>query len=400
MMSQTFTCPACGAPQDPPIQPGQTSVTCPYCGHTVIVPTELRIPLPPPPEPKADVPVEAIVSVATAIPAAASSLNKTFRTALSCVVISAILLAIATIALVPLVSQFGTKTESETIVTVPPLTITLPAFPTRQVEPTQAGLATLGLAIGQEGIGPGQFMDLRHVAVDDNGNIYTGQHDGGRIQVFDQDGNFITQWQIDDELPLVSMTASRDGTVYIVMGGQLALYDGLTGEFLGGRFHTGGFDDAFATLDGGLLTAQGGTGDNLLRFNAEQNQVLSIPQAISSQTGDSELKMMVAEDGEGKIYALGSFNDGLFIFDDQGKFLNRIGSMGDAPGQFRAVQDVVVDGQGRIYVSDFGGVQVFWPDGRFIGRIETDTTAFGLAVDDQDNLYVAGRTRLYRYRIP
>ena len=110
--------------------------------------------------------------------------------------------------------------------------------------------------------------------------------------------------------------------------------------------------------------------------------------------------MTVAEDGVGKIYALGAFNDAVFIYNSEGKFLNRIGSAGDEPGQFQAVSDIVVDGQGRIYVSDFDGVKVFSQDGRFLGLIETENVAFGLAIDDQDNLYVAGRTQLYRYNLP
>ncbi len=48
-MAQTFDCPKCGAPLDLKPAPGQESVECPYCHDTVIIPTDLRIPLPKPP---------------------------------------------------------------------------------------------------------------------------------------------------------------------------------------------------------------------------------------------------------------------------------------------------------------------------------------------------------------
>lgn len=399
MMSQTFTCPACGAPQDPPMQPGQASVECRYCGHTVIVPDELRIPLPAePPEAETEIPAEVFVSVANAIPAAANSVTRTFRTVISCAMVL-IILFIALAALVPLVILPATTSSSvETNVESVPV-LPLPTFIAPPI-PTEVSFASLDLAIGQEGIGPGQFTDLRHVAVDSQGRIYAGEYTGGRIQVFDQGGNFITQWLVDDEFPLVSMAANRAGTVYIVMGGEVYLHDGPSGDYQGAWNYEDQFDDVFSTMNGGLLAAHGGTDDNILRFDAGQNLELEIPSAISGQTGDSELKMMVAEDGVGKIYALGAFNDAVFIYNVQGKFLNRIGSAGDEPGQFQAVSDIVVDGQGRIYVSDFDGINVFSPYGRFLGLIEVDNVAFGLAIDDQDNLYVAARTQLYRYSLP
>jgi hypothetical protein len=399
MTSQTFTCPACGAPQDPPTQPGQASVECRYCGHTVIVPEELRIPLPvEPPETKSEIPAEVFLSVANAIPEAANSVSRTFRTVISCALVL-IILFITLAVLIPLVILPATNSSSSESSVEEFVPLEIPTF-MAPLTPTEVSFAMLDMAIGQEGIGPGQFTDLRHVAVDSQGRIYAGEYTGGRIQVFDQDGNFITQWLVDDEFPLVSMAANRAGTVYIVMGGEVYLHDGPSGDYQGAWDYDNQFDDVFSTIDGGLLAAHGGTDDNILRFDAGQNLELEIPSAISGQTGDSELKMTVAEDGVGIIYALGAFNDAVFIYDSQGKFLNRIGSSGDEPGQFQAVSDIVVDGQGRIYVSDFDGVKVFSPDGRFLGLIETENVAFGLAIDDQDNLYVAARTQLYRYSLP
>lgn len=399
MISQTFTCPACGAPQDPPTHPGQASIECRYCGHTVIVPDELRIPLPvEPPEVESEIPAEVFISVANAIPAAANSVQRTFSTVISCALVLVILF-ITLAVLVPLVIIPATTSSNVESSVEEILPLDFPTF-IAPAAPTEVSFAMLDLAIGQEGIGAGQFTDLRHVAVDSQGRIYAGEYTGGRIQVFDQDGNFITQWLVDDEFPLISMAANRAGTVYIVMGGEVYLHDGPSGDYQGAWNYEDQFDDVFSTIDGGLLAAHGGTDDNILRFDAGQNLELEIPSAISSQTGDSELKMTVAEDGVGKIYALGAFNDAVFIYNSEGKFLNRIGSAGDEPGQFQAVSDIVVDGQGRIYVSDFDGVKVFSQDGRFLGLIETENVAFGLAIDDQDNLYVAGRTQLYRYNLP
>ncbi len=45
-MNATFSCPDCGAPISFDPNPGDTTVKCTYCGETVIIPHDLRIPMP------------------------------------------------------------------------------------------------------------------------------------------------------------------------------------------------------------------------------------------------------------------------------------------------------------------------------------------------------------------
>jgi hypothetical protein len=47
-MTATFDCPKCGAPLEFNPEPGQETVECPYCHDTVIIPDDLRIPMPHP----------------------------------------------------------------------------------------------------------------------------------------------------------------------------------------------------------------------------------------------------------------------------------------------------------------------------------------------------------------
>lgn len=91
-------------------------------------------------------------------------------------------------------------------------------------------------------------------------------------------------------------------------------------------------------------------------------------EAISSVSGRSELNTRVAVDGLGNIYALGTFNDAVFKFGPDGKFIIRFGCSGGNPGQFRTASAIAVDGRGRVYVSE--GVQIFDGDGRYLDTFE------------------------------
>jgi DNA-binding beta-propeller fold protein YncE len=285
----------------------------------------------------------------------------------------------------------------------PPTSTPLPLFPTpTPVVDTPTPLPVFAktiLTFGGEGIGPGLFEDARSIAVDEaTGNIYVGEYSGGRIQVFDADGEFITQWLADPEMPLRGMDVDRQGNVYIVQSGLIYQYNGTDGTLQRElEYNAGwGFDDVTVGADGGLVAAWSGGEDNIVRFNSNGDPNLTITNAISGQSGDSELDTRVAVDGLGNIYALGVFNSTVFKFGPDGKFLDQFGHEGEQAIEF-APDAIAVDGQGRIYVSN-SPIKVFDVGGQFIASIEIPQ-AFGLTFDDEGYLYVAARTKVVKLEI-
>ena len=87
----------------------------------------------------------------------------------------------------------------------------------------------------------------------------------------------------------------------------------------------------------------------------------------------------------------GGLNEAVFKYDPEGNFINRFGSLGGEPGQFRAPHAIAVDGRGRVYVSDINGIEVFDSDGRFLERLEVGRTIFGMVFNDQNELFVVER---------
>lgn len=261
--------------------------------------------------------------------------------------------------------------------------------------------AMVTLQFGEEGIGPGMFKDARSIAVDGAGKIYVGEYIGGRIQVFDQAGKFMTQWMIDPKMPLRGLAANRNGNVYVVQRGKISRHQGEIGNSLGELEYAdgNGFDDVVTTPDGGLVAGWYRNRDDIVRFNSAGKAVQTIRAAISSASGDSELNTRVAIDGLGSVYALGTFNNAVFKFGPDGKFITRFGDAGDQPGQFRAAQAITVDGKGRVYVSDIKGIQVFDGNGRYLTVFKPQGMAFGMVINDKGELFVAARTQVLRYSI-
>lgn len=380
---QTFDCPKCGAPvtyaRSSDLANAPATLRCDYCHSQLVAPDEL-----------AGQPAR-VVRIQLGVGPGAKSLRWLW-----------VLVAIPLFALVAVVlAALGVITPALYSASRAVKEASTNARPVGGAKKNANTFATESLKFGSEGIGPGTFTDARSIAVDGTGRIYVGEYTGGRIQVFDAGGKFQTQWTIGDRKTILrGLAADRKGMVYAVHGGGIYRYKGETGEQLGQLDHQGsGFDDVTTTAEGGLVTAWHGNRDDIITFDANGKLVRTIPAAISSASGDSELSMRVAVDGAGYIYALGRFNDAVFKFGRDGKFITRFGRAGDQPGQFRAAYSIAVDGRGRVYVGDMKGIQVFDDNGRYLALIQLKNMAFGMVFNDKDELFVVARDYVIKYTI-
>ena len=390
-MIHTLKCPSCAAPVEFEDEHDRATMRCPFCGNTIFIPDSMRRKERPDPQ----------VFVSSYSYKTAPRIR--VRPAAVFVPIVVVVLAFVGIAFASV--YFGVSSVRRAVepkITTPVINIPQPppgliGGPTN----TAPSPASVVFKFGSEGTGPGYFTDARSIAVDGDGRIYVGEYSGGRVQAFDASGKFITQWTADPEMPLRGLAADRKGTVYVVQRGEIKKFDGVTGTPRGKvEFKDNGFDDVTALPDGGLLAAWvRASSDDIVRFDQTGRVTLSVTKAISGQSRRSELDVRLAADGAGNIYALGSFNDAVFKFSPDGRFQTRFGSAGDQPGQFRAPDAIAVDNQGRVYVSDFKGIQIFDPNGRYIDVFKVDGPASGMVFNDQNELFVVARKQVIKYAL-
>ena len=376
---QTFDCPKCGAPvnYDPRFA---TTAHCAYCQSQLAVPNEFG-------EPARIIP-QIDIQISPQVAATASK-------AIWLVVLVPLFIVIIVLAAV--FGAISRVTKSLSPLANPGATRDRPGG-ARTGDAANA-FAHVVLNFGSEGIGPGMMTDARSIAVDAKGNIYVGEYSGGRVQVFDRDGNFITQWTADPKMPLRGLAVDRKGTVYLAQRGVLTRYDGQTGQSLGALNYSegNGFDDVTVAPDGGLVCAWYSARDDIVRFDPAGRVVQTIRAAISTPADRSELNTRVASDGRGNIYALGGFTNSVFKFSPDGKFLTRFGSPGHQPGQISGAQAIAVDGKGRVFVSDIKGVQVFDPDGRYLNVFKPDGVASGMVFNDKNELLIVSRSKVMKF---
>ena len=263
--------------------------------------------------------------------------------------------------------------------------------------------ATQELAFGSKGSGPGLFTDVRALAVNPStGAMFAADYEGGRVQSFDPAGKFIKQWTVGNgknNSIVTSMAAGHNGNIFLVSEVKVFEYDA-NGTLVKALPLPGdNFANSVAVGADGTVVV-GCDNDVIVILNPDGNVVNTITGAFANNGGTDELDVRVAVDGLGNIYALGTFNNAVFKFNPQGKFINRFGSEGDNQGQFRAPDAVAVDGYGRVYVSDFKGIQVFDANGLYLTSFDPGGAVFGMAFDDQGKLYATSNSQtVYRFNI-
>jgi outer membrane protein assembly factor BamB len=391
MTTQTFNCPTCGAPLDYDGGP-ETTIHCPFCNSSVVVPEELRPEKPP----------ELMV---------ATQSNSSGGGALTLGIIAVVIIMVIGGMVFAFLGITRRTTDSASqVLEVESPTQVEPPTDTPEPSPTPA-YANPKLSFGEEGIGPGQLNDPRYLAVDGNGTLYVTDYEGGRIQAFDATGKYLSQFMVGDlQTIILGMTADHQGRVYVAAGDapDILVYDGKTGQALGkltspngGEFGemaataTGGLDATWYEGRWGIITSLEGHRDDLVQFNAKGKIASTIASFISGQTGNLALDIYIAVDGQGRIFAL---SDGVvYVFSPEGKFTNKFGSVGDQPGQFSDPRAISVDGQDQVYIGDTDSVHVYTADGRFITDFPTQDSADSMVMDEQGNLWILGGGKVTQY---
>ena len=73
---------------------------------------------------------------------------------------------------------------------------------------------------GEKGIGPGQFQTPHSITLDAEGKVYVADRENARIQIFDPDGHFITQWKSAELGRPWGVQIGPDNLLYVADGGD------------------------------------------------------------------------------------------------------------------------------------------------------------------------------------
>ena len=230
------------------------------------------------------------------------------------------------------------------------------------------------LVFGEKGMGPGQFVYPRALAIAPDGCVFVVDKTA-RIQRFSAAGSFETSWQMPqwEAGKPTGLTADARGRVLVadthyhrVMvfdrdGKELARF-GSNGRELGQFiFPTHVAVDA----DGDVYVSEYGENDRITRFGPDFKPGFAFG---GPDAGEASLKrpQSIAFDADGTLWVADACHHRICRFSREGKMLSTFGSPGRDHGQLQYPYDLAVCPDGTLLVAEFGNnrVQRFDRQGR------------------------------------
>jgi sugar lactone lactonase YvrE len=237
--------------------------------------------------------------------------------------------------------------------------------------------------------------DPTYPALDPQGNLWVPDGRNSRFQIFSPDGTLLEVWgesgSAEGQFNFMeigfggygqgAITFDADGNFYVVDTGNYRVQKfGSDRRFLTawgekgkgeGQFY--GITDIAVDSQGRVYVIDAGRGDipeeapAIQVFDADGRFLVAWGEHGS---GEGQLidPIGLDIDGNGDVWVADFGNDRVQKFSPDGTFLTTWGGFGVKEGQFHWLTDVAIDSQGRIYVTDWKNnrVQVFEPDGTFV----------------------------------
>lgn len=243
------------------------------------------------------------------------------------------------------------------------------------------------LKFGGEGVGPGQFKDNRHVAIDGKGRIYSSDYSPIRLQVFDGEGKFITQWKPENARILYDLAADKDGNVFVATERGIYKFEGESGKQIA-KIEGISPRGMVLSRDGKIVATEG---RGITIFDKNLKQIKQIKDAVEQASGTIGFQK-VAVGGDGTIFVTERTSKDICRFSPEGKFLNRI------PTDASSINAIAIAPDGRLFVSTTSSIKVLDPSGSPVGSFDA-FQAFGIAFTPESELILASRPFVLKYRV-
>jgi DNA-binding beta-propeller fold protein YncE len=239
-------------------------------------------------------------------------------------------------------------------------------------------IGKLDLVWGRRGISDGRLQKPRAMTIDQQDQLYIVDMTA-RVQVFTTDGEFVRSWQtpVHTNGRPTGINIDRDGRVlvadthyfrvlvYSPVGELLQQIGGTEGH---GPGEFGWVTDAVQDRNGNLYVSEYGEYDRIQKLAPDGSFLLQWG-GHGSEPGQFARPQDLAIDEQDRIWVTDACNHRIQVFDTEGNLLFLWGAPGTAPGELYYPYDLVFDDAQNVYICEYGNhrIQKFSRSGESLG---------------------------------
>ncbi len=264
------------------------------------------------------------------------------------------------------------------------------------------------------------FEQPTGIAVDFKGDVYIADNGNNRVQKFDSDGHYITQWgsnltklgQFDNPQGIALDPKTEHTYVADTDNNRIQKFDS-NGTFITSWGSTGSDHSQFIGPIGIAVDSKGNVyvadviNNRVQKFDSDGHYITQWGKT-GSQDGNFTHPNYIAVDSNGNVYVTDFSNNRIQKFDNNGHYITQWGSSGSDPKYFNGPEGIAVDSAGYVYVADSGNnrIQKFDSNGTYItnwGKTGSENGNFsgpiGVSVDSAGYVYVVdnGNNRIQKF---
>ena len=255
------------------------------------------------------------------------------------------------------------------------------------------------------------------VAVDRKERIYVADPAAKRVHLFEPRKKRYRFIESVGEQRLqfpINVDVDDEGNLYIVDGLLKRVFSlsasGKPGNSYGKQGQLQRPSDVAADLRRNLLYVVDPPAHNIKVFDLKSGMLKRVIGKRGIRPGEFNFPAWLVIDGDGRLSVTDSLNGRIQILSKEGEPLSSFGKLGDGTGDFVTPKGIALDSDGHLYVADagFDNVQIFDAKGRLLLYFGGSGQAAGLFwmpggiyIDHRDRIYVADsynrRIQVFQY---
>jgi len=233
---------------------------------------------------------------------------------------------------------------------------------------------------------PWNLIQVSGVAVDSRGHVLV-LHRGSRpLLDFESNGKLVRSWD--------TVTFSEGKVAAIAPADRVPGKAGYSAVYGAAGCDSCGAHSVRMDLDHNIWLVDA-PAHVIYKMDPQGKVLLQLGQKGTAGTGHNTFNLPtdVGFAPDGDFYVTDGYAGARVVkFSHDGKYLLEWGSRGSGPGQFELPHNLVVDAQGKVYVTDRDNrrIQVFDSNGKFLAQWPTMEGVSGLAITPDQHLWAGG----------